>query len=84
MYDRSDYLNIDNAAAKVQQAVETDPKIGLFTNFHSAFVAVGLRYGAWFEEKLKLFDPFTNLASLMTTVAPTTNGTLSSLSRVMA
>lgn len=84
LYDRSDYLNIINATAKVQQAMETDHKIGLFTNFHSAFVAVGLLYGNWSEEKPKAFDPFTNLTSLMTTVAPTTNGTFSSLAGAMA
>lgn len=84
LYDRSDYLNIINATVKVQQAMEMDPKIGLFTNFHSAFVAVGLLYGDWSEEKPKAFDPFTNLTSLMTAVAPTTNGTLSSLSGAMA
>lgn len=64
--------------------MEMDPKIGLFTNFHSAFVAVGLLYGDWSEDKPKAFDPFTNLTSLMTAVAPTTNGTLSSLSGAMA
>lgn len=84
LYDRSDYLNIINATVQVQQAMETDPKIGLFTNFHSAFVAVGLLYGDWSEEKPKAFDPFTNLTSLMTTVAPTTNGTFSSLAGAMA
>ncbi|RYP91059.1 hypothetical protein DL770_002804 [Monosporascus sp. CRB-9-2] len=84
LYHPSDYLNIINATVQVQQAMETDPKIGLFTNFHSGFVAVGLLYADWPDEKPKIFEPFSNLTSLMTAVAPTTNGTLLSLTGAMA
>ncbi|RYP00491.1 hypothetical protein DL765_010906 [Monosporascus sp. GIB2] len=84
LYNPSDYLNIIHATLQVQQAMETDPKIGLFTNFHSGFVAVGLLYADWADEQPKVFEPFTNLESLMTAVAPTTNGTLLSLAGAMA
>ncbi|RYO74495.1 hypothetical protein DL764_010811 [Monosporascus ibericus] len=84
LYNPSDYLNIINATVQVQQTMETDPKIGLFTNFHAGFVAVGLLYADWPDEKPKVFEPFSNLTSLMTAVAPTTNGTLLSLAKAMS
>ncbi|RYP78359.1 hypothetical protein DL771_000544 [Monosporascus sp. 5C6A] len=84
MYNPSDYLNIINATVQVQQAMETDPRIGLFTNFHADFVAAGLLYADWPDETPKAFEPFINLTSLMTAVVPTTNGTLLSLTEAMA
>lgn len=63
--------------------MENDPKIGLFTNFNQGFVAVGLLYGDDSNERPPAFEPFDNLTSLMTTVLPTTNGTLLSLAQAM-
>lgn len=63
--------------------METDPKIGLFTNFNAGFVAVGLVYADTPDKQPEAFAPFHNLTSLLTTVVPTTNGTLSSLAEAM-
>ncbi|KAI1392342.1 uncharacterized protein F4822DRAFT_441357 [Hypoxylon trugodes] len=84
LYNPSDYPNIIRATVKVQEAMEADPKIGLFTNFNAGFVAVGMLYADSPDEKPKVFDPFFDLTSLITAVAPTTNGTLLSLAKAMA
>ncbi len=79
LYDPSDYVNILLATVKVQEAMETDPKIGLFVNFQPGFVAVGLLYADAPAERPKAFDPFFNLKSLINGGVPTTNGTIKSL-----
>ena len=83
LYNPEDYIEINKATIAVQNAMENDPKIGLFTNFNNGFVAVGLLYGDTPAEQPAAFEPFYNLKSLMTTVLPSTNGTLLSLAQVM-
>lgn len=83
LYNPEDYVEILKATIAVQEAMESDSKIGLFTNFNRGFVAVGLLYGDNLTERHPAFEPFYNLTSLMTTVLPTTNGTLLSLSQAM-
>ncbi|PWY88590.1 6-hydroxy-D-nicotine oxidase [Aspergillus sclerotioniger CBS 115572] len=83
LYNPEDHLAINQATAAVQQAMEEDPKIGLFTNFNNGFVAVGLLYGDHPTKPPKAFEPFRNLKSLVTTVLPSTNGTLLSLAQAM-
>lgn len=63
--------------------METDPKLGLFTNFNQGFVAVGLIYGDTPTERPQAFKPFDELTSLISTVLPATNGTLMSLAQAM-
>ncbi|KAI1498610.1 hypothetical protein F5X99DRAFT_392817 [Biscogniauxia marginata] len=84
LYNPSDYVNILKATADVQEALETDPKASLFTNFTANHAAVGLLYAGVPAEKPQIFAPFSNLTSLTKTVTPTTNGTISSLSKAMA
>lgn len=78
-------MAINQATFEVQQTMEEDPRIGLFTNFNNGFVAVGLLYGDHpaESEARETFKPFHNLKSLMTTVLPSTNGTLLSLAQAM-
>ena len=83
VYNPEDYVNIIKATIAVQEAMENDPKIGLFVNFNPGFVAVGLLYGDTPNEKVSAFEPFHNLTSLVTTAFPTTNGTLLSLAQAM-
>ncbi|PYI05444.1 6-hydroxy-D-nicotine oxidase [Aspergillus sclerotiicarbonarius CBS 121057] len=83
LYNPEDHLAINQATVAVQQAMEEDPKIGMFTNFNNGFVAVGLFYGDHPAEPPKAFEPFHNLKSLLTTVLPSTNGTLLSLAQAM-
>jgi hypothetical protein len=83
LYNPEDYVEIIKATIAVQEAMENDPKIGLFTNFNQGFVAVGLLYGDTPAERPQAFEPFYNLTSLMSTVLPTTNGTLLSLAQAM-
>lgn len=79
IYDVSDYAAILRAAVDVQEAMETDPKIGLFVNVRSTYVAVGLLYADIPSERPKAFDSFFNLKSLIKAAVPTTNGTIYSL-----
>lgn len=83
LYSPEDYVEIVKATIAVQEAMENDPKIGLFTNFNKAFVAVGLLYADTPTERPPAFAPFCKLGSLMTTVCPVTNGTLLSLAEAM-
>ncbi|KAI1499123.1 6-hydroxy-D-nicotine oxidase [Biscogniauxia marginata] len=79
LYDPSDYANILRATVEVQEAMERDPKYGIFVNFNPTFVAVGLFYAAAADEKPEAFNSFFNLGSLITTVASNTHGTIKSL-----
>lgn len=83
LYNPEDYVEIIKATIAVQEAMEKDPKIGLFTNFNQGFVAVGILYADNPIERPPVFEPFYNLTSLMTTVLPPTNGTLLSLAQAM-
>lgn len=79
VYNATDYANIHNATVNLQKAMEEDPKIGAFVNVQAAFVAVGLFYAEWTEERPKAFDEFFNLGSFLQAAVPTTNGTVKSL-----
>ncbi|OKL57121.1 hypothetical protein UA08_07505 [Talaromyces atroroseus] len=83
LYNPEDYVEIIKATIAVQEAMEKDPKIGLFTNFNNGFVAVGLIYGDTPAEGPSPFAPFDNLKSLMVNAVPSTNGTLLSLAQAM-
>lgn len=82
LYNPDDYIEINKATVAVQEAMETDPKLGLFTNFNQGFVAVGLLYGDTPTERPAAFKPFDDLG-VISTVLPTTNGTLLSLAQAM-
>lgn len=84
LYDPSDFVDIIDATCRVQEAMDEDPKIGLFTNFNNGFVAVGLLYADLPTEQPKAFEPFINLKSLINNFKPTTNGTLLSVAQAMA
>lgn len=79
LYDPSNYLNILRAIVEVQEAMETDPKYGIFVNLERKFVGVGFFYADWPEETPKAFRTFFNLSSLMDSPVPITNGTMKSL-----
>ncbi|KAJ6020376.1 6-hydroxy-D-nicotine oxidase [Penicillium herquei] len=83
LYNPEDHVQINKATVAVQEAMETDPKIGLFTNFNNGFVAVGLLFGDIPNEPPAAFTSFYNLKSLVTTVLPSTDGTLLSLAQAM-
>ncbi|KAM0433532.1 hypothetical protein ACHAPT_004412 [Fusarium lateritium] len=83
LYNPDDYTGIINATVQVQNSMEADPKIGLFTNFNPGFVAVGLLYADQPTEQVKAFEPFYKLDSLLSTAVSQTNGTLISLAQAM-
>ncbi|KAJ5266933.1 hypothetical protein N7478_009741 [Penicillium angulare] len=85
LYKAESYIEIIKATIAVQEAMEADPKIGLFTNFNNGFVAVGLFYADTPVERPSAFKPFDKLdqESLMMAAVPTTNGTILSLARAM-
>ncbi|KAH8698581.1 hypothetical protein BGW36DRAFT_426282 [Talaromyces proteolyticus] len=80
LYDSEDYVGLIKATRAVQ-AMEKNPKIGLFTNFNQGFVAVGLLYRDTPAEQPPAFALSYNLKSLMTTSIPSTNGSIVTCSR---
>ncbi|CRG89288.1 hypothetical protein PISL3812_06324 [Talaromyces islandicus] len=54
----------------VQEVMENDNKIGLFSNSNQGVIAVGLLYADTPTERPPAFEPFYNLTSLMTIVFP--------------
>lgn len=83
MYDPSDYENVLDAFAKVQESMERDPKIGMFINTRRDFIAVGLFYADWPVEFLRAFDPMVKLTSLLCAAVPTSNGSFSTLNEIL-
>ncbi|KHN93733.1 FAD-binding, type 2 [Metarhizium album ARSEF 1941] len=83
MYDPSDYQNVLNAFAKVQESMEQDPKIGMFINTRRDFIAVGMFYAAWSAEIPAAFDPIVKLTSFIGAAVPTANGTFSTLNEIL-
>lgn len=83
LYDAADLHNIVKATVQVQDAMETDPKIGLFTNFRKPFIAVGMLYADWSDDTPKAFSPFLDLDSLVNVMIPRTNGTMLSLVQLL-
>ncbi|KAL4917320.1 6-hydroxy-D-nicotine oxidase [Aspergillus aurantiobrunneus] len=93
LYNRDDYININQATLDLQEAMEADPRIGMFTNYNAAFAAVGLMYAGDdtdididTEKALEALDAeyFAPLTSLINVACPSTRGTLLSLANVMA
>lgn len=82
-YDAADYVNILQATVQVQEAMESDPKIGLFTNVRNGFLIVGLMYADCPAKTPKAFEPFLKLTSLVNVILPTTNGTFSALVKTL-
>lgn len=83
LYKPDDYLNISKATVSVQNAMEKDPKLGVFTNFNQGFTAVGLCYADYLKEDHEAFKPFHELDSLMMNACPKTDGTLLSLAATL-
>ncbi|KAJ5734910.1 uncharacterized protein N7483_000035 [Penicillium malachiteum] len=83
LYKLEDHVEINKATAAVQEAMESDPKIGLFTNFNNGFAAVGLLYANTPHERPAVFAPFYHLQSLISAALPSTDGALLSLAQAM-
>lgn len=79
LYDPSDYENLFRAAIEAQEAMETDPKHGMFLAFYREMAFAGLLYADWVSETPKGYRSFFDTNSLKTSLAPTTNGTQKSL-----
>lgn len=74
-YDPSDYVNILHAAARLQQAMESDSNIGFFLNVSRKAMVAGLLYAEHTAARPAVFDEFFALSSFLFPVVPTTNGT---------
>ena len=79
LYDPSDYINILNATVQVQEAMDSDPKIGFFLNVNPTVIIAGILYAGWPVSQPKAFDAFARLKSFWGPFIPTTNGTVASL-----
>ncbi|KAL1862680.1 hypothetical protein Daus18300_008478 [Diaporthe australafricana] len=76
LYDPSDFVNINAATIAVQQAMEKDPKLNIFTNYNQQFVAVIMIYADSQADFSKIFEPFEKLSSHVNTAVPETEGTV--------
>lgn len=76
LYDPSDFVNINAATIAIQQAMEKDPKLNMFTNYNQQFVAVFMIYADSEADLSKIFEPFEKLTSLINTAVPETAGTV--------
>ncbi|KAL4875230.1 6-hydroxy-D-nicotine oxidase [Aspergillus karnatakaensis] len=86
LYKPDDYVNINQATIDLQEAMEADPHLGIFTNYNSAFAAVGLIHASHEGDELNALNAkhLGHLTSQITVACPTTTGTLASLANVMA
>jgi hypothetical protein len=74
MYDPSDCFNINAATIAVQEEMEKDTKLNLFTNFNKGFVDIFQTYADFPAERPKAFDVLENLPSKIKIPLPKTDG----------
>ena len=84
LYSDSDVPAILDATVEVQRAMETDPKIGYFVSLSVGIAFVGLLYADTPAEPPAVFEPFFKLPGLLSSMVPTSNGTILSLAKAMA
>ena len=64
--------------------MEKDPKLNLFTNYNSQFVAVIQIHADSQANFPKVFEPFEKLSSHVNTVVPPTEGTVFTLVQTLS
>ncbi|KAI0470314.1 FAD-binding domain-containing protein [Xylaria cf. heliscus] len=79
VYNASDYDGLLNATANLQNAMESDNKIGFFVNVNRNTMTVGLLYAEHTAQLPGVFDEFMSRDSLLVSFVPTTNGTVGDL-----
>ncbi|KAI1099513.1 6-hydroxy-D-nicotine oxidase [Jackrogersella minutella] len=79
VYNPSGFKEVLRATTEAQEAMEIDPKIGMFTSVNPTFIAVGVFYADTGVEQPQAIKTFFDLKSLMTTAVPTRKGTVKSL-----
>ncbi|KAK2598780.1 hypothetical protein N8I77_012167 [Diaporthe amygdali] len=84
LYDPSDYVNINAATIKIQEAMENNPKLNVFTNFNKQFVAVIMIYADSPPEMPPVFEAFEKLSSHLNTAVPPTDGTVLTLVQTLS
>ncbi|ROV99464.1 hypothetical protein VMCG_06301 [Cytospora schulzeri] len=86
LYNPADYVNINAAILAVQEEMEKDPKVNIFTNFNQGFVAVFHMYADCLPaaEQPKAFGSFDKLSSKINTPLPQTDGNVLSFVQVLS
>lgn len=88
LYSPADYVNINAATLAVQEQMERDPKVNIFTNFNQAFVAVFHMYADCCPppeaNQPSAFEPFDRLSSKINTPLPQTDGNVFSFVQVLS
>lgn len=79
MYHPSGFEEVLHATAEAQEAMETDPKLGMFASVNPTFIAIGIYYADSAAEQPKAIETFLNLKSIMQVLVPTAKGTIKSL-----
>ncbi|GAW14087.1 hypothetical protein ANO14919_034790 [Xylariales sp. No.14919] len=78
IYRLAGHEEVLRTTVEVQETMENDPRIGIFTTVNSGLIAVGLFYAAKIGRP-RVFEAFLNLKSLIRVVVPTRTGTVKTL-----
>ncbi|KAJ3554311.1 hypothetical protein NPX13_g10647 [Xylaria arbuscula] len=78
-YSLAGYEEVLRTTLEAQEAMEKDPKIGMFTSVSPVSIVVGLFYADATAERPQAFEAFLNLKSLVQVVVPTITGTIKTL-----
>ncbi|KAI0107055.1 hypothetical protein GGR51DRAFT_517226 [Nemania sp. FL0031] len=79
MYSIDGFKEVLRATKEAQQAMEKDPKIGMFTSVSPEHIAVGLFYADSEAENPPVFETFLNLKSLVQVYVRAKKGTIKTL-----
>lgn len=77
MYSPNDTAQVVRAAIKVQEAMESDDRIGFFLTSSAGFFVAGMLHLGWVEKAPEAFKAFEDITPMMIAV-PETNGTAKS------
>lgn len=79
MYSLAGYEEVLRTTIEAQEAMERDPRIGMFTSVSPGSIVVGLFYADAKAERPQVFETFLKLGSLIQVVVPTITGTIKTL-----
>ncbi|KAI0179809.1 6-hydroxy-D-nicotine oxidase [Hypoxylon sp. FL1284] len=74
VFNPAGFEEVLDATAQAQEAMEVDPKVGMFTSVFPTFIAVGFFYADSDAPPPPVLDVFLNLKSLVQVAVPTTKG----------
>ncbi|KAI0873353.1 FAD-binding domain-containing protein [Hypoxylon argillaceum] len=83
IYNATDYFNVLHATARLQLAMESDPRIGFFLNVRAGVMVAGLLNARQELTRPPAFEEFFQLKSLIAPLVRTTDGPILDLVPVL-